>query len=202
MAPGGRMGNIGHICTEGEGAVVRAVRDFVITVLVLALAGAGAGILWSLAAPRPPYVMTGKGPLLADPSTQALIAADGWFAVITGVLGLVCGVIGYGVSRGGRPLPVVVGLAAGGLLGAHLTLLVGEAANLGAVSVVASGSSVPLVPGPLALTARGVLYAWPTLAAGAFFVLEGVAGYRDSPLRHPFGADPYGPLPSHDIDGR
>ncbi|MEV4747164.1 hypothetical protein ACFQVD_16800 [Streptosporangium amethystogenes subsp. fukuiense] len=181
---------------------MRAVRDFVITVLVLALAGAGAGILWSLAAPRPPYVMTGKGPLLADPSTQALIAADGWFAVITGVLGLVCGVIGYGVSRGGRPLPVVVGLAAGGLLGAHLTLLVGEAANLGAVSVVASGSSVPLVPGPLALTARGVLYAWPTLAAGAFFVLEGVAGYRDSPLRHPFGGDPYGPLPPHDIDGR
>lgn len=201
------MGNIGHICTEGEGAVVRAVRDFVITVLVLALAGVVAGILWSLAAPRPPYVVTGKGPLLADPSTQALIAADGWFAVITGVLGLVCGVIGYGVSRGGRPLPVVVGLAAGGLLGAHLALLVGEAANLGAVSVAASGSSagssVPLVPGPLALTARGVLYAWPTLAAGAFFVLEGVAGYRDSPLRHPFGGDdPYGPLPSHDIDGR
>ncbi|WP_030909751.1 hypothetical protein [Streptosporangium amethystogenes] len=182
---------------------MRAVRDFVITVLVLALAGAAAGILWSLAAPRPPYVVTGKGPLLADPSTQALIAADGWFAVITGVLGLVCGVIGYGVSRGGRPLPVVVGLAAGGLLGAHLALLVGEAANLGAVSVAASGGSVPLVPGPLALTARGVLYAWPTLAAGAFFVLEGVAGYRDSPLRHPFGGgDPYGPLSSHDIDGR
>lgn len=201
------MGNIGHICTEGEGAVVRGARDFVITVLVLALAGVVAGILWSLAAPRPPYVVTGKGPLPADPSTQALIAADGWFAVITGVLGLVCGVIGYGVSRGGRPLPVVVGLAAGGLLGAHLALLVGAAANLGAVSIAASGSSVgssmPLVPGPLALTARGVLYAWPTLAAGVFFVLEGVAGYRDSPLRNPFGeGEPYGPLSSYDIDGR
>ncbi|WP_344744424.1 hypothetical protein [Streptosporangium vulgare] len=77
------------------------MRDFVITVLVLAVAGVVAGILWSLAAPRPPYVATSDGPLLADPSTQALIAADGWFAVITGVLGLLCGAVGYSVSRAG-----------------------------------------------------------------------------------------------------
>ncbi|WP_344916200.1 hypothetical protein [Streptosporangium oxazolinicum] len=179
------------------------MRDFVITVLVLALIGVVAGILWSLAAPRPPYVVTGQGPLLADPSTQALIAADGWFAVITGALGLACGAVGYSVSRGGRPLPVVVGLSAGGLLGAYLALVVGEAVNLGAVSVSASGTSASLVAGPLALTARGVLFVWPTLAAGLFFALEGVAGYRDSPLRRPFGGnDPYGPLSSYDISDR
>jgi len=183
--------------------MVRGVRDFAITVLVLALTGVLAGILWSLAAPRPPYVVTGRGPLLADPSTQALIAADGWFAVITGAFGLACGAIGYSVSRGGRPLPVVVGLAAGGLLGAHLALLVGESVNLGVASVTASGVSASLVAGPLELTARGVLFAWPTLAAGLFFALEGIAGYRDSPLRRPFGGDdPYGPLSSYDISGR
>ena len=183
--------------------MVRGVRDFVITVLALALVGAAAGLLWSLAAPRPPYVVIDGGPLLADPSTQALIAADGWFAVITGALGLVCGAVGYSVSRGGRPLPVVVGLAAGGLLGAHLALLVGVAVNLGAVSVTASGTSTPLIAGPLALTARGVLFAWPTLAVGLFFALEGIAGYRDSPLRRPFGGnDPYGPLSSYDISDR
>lgn len=147
--------------------------------------------------------MTSGGPLLADPSTQALIAADGWFAMITGALGLACGAVGYSVSRGGRPLPVVVGLAAGGLLAACLTLLVGRTVNLGAVSVTASGTSASLVAGPLALTAWGVLFTWPTLAAGLFFALEGVAGYRDSPLRRPFGGnDPYGPLSSYDISDR
>lgn len=183
--------------------MVRGVRDFVITVLVLALIGVVAGILWSLAAPRPPYVVTNGGPLLADPSTQALIAADGWFAVITGALGLACGAVGYSVSRGGRPLPVVVGLSAGGLLGAYLALVVGETVNLGAVSVSASGTSASLIAGPLALTAQGVLFVWPTLAAGLFFALEGIAGYRDSPLRRPFGGnDPYGPLSSYDISDR
>lgn len=183
--------------------MIRGLRDFVITVLVLAPAGAVAGILWSLAAPRAPYVVMDSRPLLADPSTQALIAADGWFAVITGAFGLVCGAVGYGVSRDRHPLPVVVGLAAGGLLGAHLALLVGPAVNLGAVTVAASGTSAALVAGPLELTARGVLYAWPTLAAGVFFVLEVIAGYRDSPLRHPFGGqEPYGPLSPHDLDGR
>ncbi|MBB2912888.1 hypothetical protein FHS43_004183 [Streptosporangium becharense] len=182
---------------------MRNARDFMITVLVLALAGVAAGALWSFAAPRPPYVMTEQGPRLADPSTQALIAADGWFAVVTGVVGLACGAAGYSVSRRGRPLPTVVGLAAGGLLGAHLARLVGEAVNVGAVSVTASGPSASLMPGPLAVTAQGVLYAWPTLAVGLFFALEGITGYLDSPLRRPFGgADPYGPLSSYDISGR
>lgn len=182
---------------------MRHVRDFTVTVLVLGLLGVAAGVLWSYLAPRPPYVVTGQGPTLADPSTQALIAADGWFAVVTGVLGLACGAVGYSLSRRGRPLAAVLGLAGGGLLGGYLALLVGRAVNLGATTVAASGPVVSVVPGPLDLTARGVLYAWPTLAVGLFFVLEGVAGYRDSPLRRPFGGqDPYGPLSGYDISRR
>ncbi|GAA4226535.1 hypothetical protein FHR32_005858 [Streptosporangium album] len=182
---------------------MRHARDFAVTVLVLGLLGVGSGALWSLLAPRPPYVMTKQGPLLADPSTQALIAADGWFAVVTGALGLACGAIGYGLSRRGRPLAVVLGLAAGGLLGGYLTLVVGQAVNLGAGSVTAAGASVSLIPGPLGLTAPGVMCAWPLLAVGVFFGLEGIAGYRDSPLRRPFGGqDPYGPMSSYDISDR
>ncbi|MDP9861890.1 MULTISPECIES: hypothetical protein [Streptosporangium] len=182
---------------------MRHARDFTVTVLVLGLLGVVAGVLWSLLAPRPPYVMTKQGPLLADPSTQTLIAADGWFAVVTGVLGLACGAVGYTLSRRGRPLAVVLGLAAGGLLGAYLTLEVGRAVNLGTQSVTAAGTAVTLIPGPLGLTAQGVMCAWPLLAVGLFFALEGVAGYRDSPLRRPFGGqDPYGPLSTYDISGR
>ncbi|WP_307845340.1 hypothetical protein [Planomonospora sp. ID67723] len=179
------------------------MRDFAVTVLALGLLGAAAGVLWSLLAPRAPYVVTEQGPVLADPSTQALIAADGWFAVVTGALGLICGAAGYTLSRRGRPLAVLLGLAAGGLLAAYLTLTVGGAVNLGAVTVTAAGPDTPMVPGRLKLTANGVIFAWPMLAAGLFFALEGVAGYRESPLRQPFGGqDPYGPLSERDLGGR
>ncbi|MEV8631464.1 hypothetical protein AB0395_07380 [Streptosporangium sp. NPDC051023] len=182
---------------------MRHARDFAVTVLVLGLLGVVAGVLWSLLAPRPPYVMTGEGPFLADPSTQALIADDGWFAVVTGAIGLACGAVGYSLSRRGRPLAVVLGLAAGGLLASYLATLVGGAVNLAPASITASGKAVSVFPGPLALTAHGVMYAWPTLAVGLFFALEGIAGYRDSPLRTPFGGqDPYGPLSSYDISDR
>ncbi|MDP9845084.1 hypothetical protein [Streptosporangium lutulentum] len=182
---------------------MRNARDFAVTVLALGLAGVIAGVLWSLAAPRPPYVVTDQGPLLADPTTQALIAADGWFAIIAGAIGLACGAIGYSLSRRGRPLAVVLGLGAGGLLGSYVALLVGRAVNLGAVTVAASGTSTHLIAGPLGLTAQGVLLAWPVLAVGLFFALESIAGYRDSPLRRPFGGeDPYGPLSAYDISDR
>jgi hypothetical protein len=182
---------------------LRHVRDFAVTVLVLGLLGVVAGVLWSLLAPRPPYVMTGQGPLLADPSTQTLIAADGWFAAVTGTIGLACGAVGYSLSRRARPLAVVAGLAGGGLLGGYLTLLVGRTVNLGPATVAASGKAVALVPGPLGLTAYGVMCAWPLLAVGLFFALEAIAGYRDSPLRRPFGGqDPYGPLSGYDISDR
>jgi hypothetical protein len=182
---------------------LRNTRDFAVAVLALGLAGVVAGVLWSLAAPRPPYVMTKQGPLLADPTTQALIAADGWFVIIAGALGLACGAIGYSLSRRGRPLAVVLGLAAGGLLGSYIALVVGGAVNFGVGVVTASGTSASLVPGPLTLTAQGVLLAWPVGAVGIFFALEGIAGYRDSPLRRPFGGeDPYGPLSAYDISDR
>jgi hypothetical protein len=182
---------------------LRNTRDFAVAVLALGLAGVIAGVLWSLAAPRPPYVMTKQGPLLADPTTQALIAADGWFVIIAGALGLACGAIGYSLSRRGRPLAVVLGLTVGGLLGSYIALVVGRAVNFGGGVVTASGMSASLIPGPLTLTAQGVLLVWPVLAVGLFFTLEGIAGYRDSPLRRPFGGeDPYGPLSAYDISDR
>ena len=82
-------------------------------------------------------------------------------------------------------------------------LVVGPAVNLGAASRRPPPGRQSLIPGPLDLTAQGVLLAWPVLAVGLFFALEGIAGYRDSPLRRPFGGeDPYGPLSGYDISDR
>ncbi|MEU6710866.1 hypothetical protein ABZ897_05235 [Nonomuraea sp. NPDC046802] len=170
--------------------MTREVRAFAVTVLTLATLGVAAGLLWSGLTPRAPYQVTEKGTtVLADPTTQALIAADGWFAVITGGLGLLCGGLAWFAGRRWM-LAVLLGLCAGGVLGAMLTLWVGSTFTIGAVTVEAAAPGIKVVPGALTLTASGVLVSWPLLAVGLFGLLEGMHGYRESPLRHPYG-DPF-----------
>jgi hypothetical protein len=165
--------------------VTREVRAFAITVLVLTALGLPAGLAWSALSPRPPYRMVEQTPTLADPSTQALIAADGWFATITGGLGLLCGLLAWFLSRRVQ-LPVVIGLCLGGVAGAFVAYWTGTSVTVGVATVEASASpGVTVIPGPLDLTARGVLVAWPLLAVGLFGFLEGMHGYRESPLRRP-----------------
>ncbi|SEG83650.1 hypothetical protein SAMN05444920_105237 [Nonomuraea solani] len=167
--------------------MTREVRAFAVTVLTLAALGLAAGLLWSGLTPRAPYQVTEQGTVLADPTTQALIAADGWFAVITGGLGLLCGGVAWFSGRRWM-LPVLLGLCAGGVLASFLTLWVGSTFTLGAVTVEAAAApGVKIVPGALKLTASGVLVSWPLLGVGFFGLLEGMHGYRESPLRQPYG---------------
>jgi hypothetical protein len=157
---------------------------------VLALLGAGAGLLWSEIAPRTPYVITKTGPALTDPTTQSLIAADGWFAVVTGVAGLACGIVAYLIARKGRPIALLGGLAAGGLLAGYLTLAVGTSLGGSTVQASAQGSAgVGSMVDVLAVTAYGVLLSWPLVAVAVFGILESVDGYRDSPLRRPYAGE-------------
>ncbi|MFG1944522.1 hypothetical protein [Nonomuraea sp. NPDC048826] len=165
--------------------MAREVRAFAITALTLAALGLPAGLLWSALSPRPPYRIIDQTPTLADPSTQALIAADGWFAAVTGGLGLACGALAWFLSRRVQ-LPVVLGLCLGGMAGAFVALWAGTTFTVGVVAVEASAApGVTFTPGPLALTAKGVLVSWPLLAVGLFGFLEGMHGYRESPLRKP-----------------
>ncbi|GAA3468148.1 hypothetical protein GCM10018965_027010 [Nonomuraea roseola] len=172
---------------RGSG-LVGHVRAFAVTVLALATLGVPAGLVWSLIAPRAPYALTGEGPVLADPATQSLIAADGWYAVITGALALACAVVAWNLART-RRLEVLLGLAAGGGLAAFVTYWVGTTFTLGAVTVEAQalGPGVKVVAGALELTAKGVLVTWPLLAVGMFGIMEAVVAYRESPLRRPYG---------------
>jgi hypothetical protein len=176
--------------------VAREVRAFAVTVLSLAALGVVAGLLWSALSPRPPYQVASGETLLADPTTQALVAADGWFAAVTGGLGLLCGALAWFLSKR-RQLATLLGLCAGGVLAAYVTLWVGSSITIGVVTFEAAAvPGVRLVPGPLELTAKGVLVFWPLLAVGLFGLLEAMHGYRESPLRKPYGLAP--PLPPAD----
>jgi hypothetical protein len=167
-------------------------------VLVVAVLGVPAGLIWSYVAPRAPYLATPAGPRLADPSTQSLIAADGWFAVVTGVAGLLCGAVAVLIARRGA-LPVLVGLAGGGLAAAYLAEWIGGAVNLGPAAVSASGVTGTVVPGALVLTAPGVIVTWPLIATAAFGLVLGATTPRDTSPLDPLDGDPYGPVPPRDL---
>jgi hypothetical protein len=145
-----------------------------VTVLVLAVLGVVAGYVWSALAPAARYVLIDGTPHLADPESQSLIEADGWFAVVTGAFGLACGIVGYVLSRK-QPVQVLIGLAAGGLLAGYVAMLVGSTAKGG---VQAAGPDGYTTTTSLDLTAHGVLFAWPLLATAVFWVIEFAVTYN------------------------
>lgn len=147
----------------------------VVTVLALALLGVVAGYVWSAVAPATRYVLIDGASQLVDPEAQSLIEADGWFAVVTGAFGLISGIAGYLLARG-RPVEVLAGLAAGGLLAGYVALLVGGSAKGG---VQAAGLNGFTTTSSLDVTARGVLFAWPLLATAVFWVAEFAVTYRE-----------------------
>ncbi|WP_432932523.1 hypothetical protein ACQPZZ_15030 [Microbispora sp. CA-135349] len=146
----------------------------VVTVLVLAVLGVVAGYVWWALAPATRYVLIDGVPHPADPESQSLIEADGWFAVVTGGFGLVSGIVGYVLSRT-RPVEVLVGLAAGGLLAGYVAMLVGGRAE---GEVQAAGPGGYTMTSSLGLTAYGVLFAWPLVATAVFWVVEFAVTYN------------------------
>jgi hypothetical protein len=87
--------------------------------------GVPLAFLWVVLGPHVDVVMTTPGnPDLADYNTEAFVAGDGRFALITAVTGVVLGATAWLLRRGRGPL-VVVGLALGSLAGAWITWKLG-----------------------------------------------------------------------------
>jgi len=142
-----------------------------------ALLGLLMGLIWHWVAPKVPLYADSQDIYLLNPEGEQSIAADMYFGIIGLVCGLVTGGLAYWRSRareGG--LGVAFGLALGGLLGGYLAWKLGVA--LGPSSnIIATAKSVPLgrtFYGPLALTAKAVLLAWPAAALLALVALTGL----------------------------
>jgi hypothetical protein len=159
----------------------RALRTELLIGLALvagsALLGLAMGLVWHWVAPRVPLYADSSDIYLLDPEGEQSIAADMYFAIIGLVCGLITGGLAYWRSRareGG--VGVAVGLALGGLLGGYIAWKLGV--SLGpSGNIVATAKSVPLgrtFYGPLALTAKGVLLAWPAAALLALVSLTGL----------------------------
>ena len=153
-----------------------------------ALLGLLMGVVWHWVAPRVPLYADSQDIYLLNPEGEQSIASDVYFSVIGVVCGLVAAGLAYWRSRareGG--LGVVFGLVLGGLLGSYIAWKLGVALGPSG-NIVATAKSVPLgrtFYGPLALTAKGVLLAWPAAALLALVSLTGL--FTPKPAAEPVG---------------
>jgi hypothetical protein len=149
------------------------LRIGVAATLVIAVLGVPAGLLWTTVAPRTTWVITGGKALLGDPESQTLIAADGWFAVLTALAGVLCGVVAYVLAGRLGELGLLaalgVGGAAAGLIARWAGGLVGQSSFQHLVHTARDGTTARSA---LHLQAKGVVIAWPLVAIVVFGLLE------------------------------
>ncbi|MEV5984151.1 AAA family ATPase [Streptomyces sp. NPDC052051] len=174
------------------------LREAAVITVVSAVAGALLGLLWAWLAPRVPLVgaVVDKNWVvyLKDAEGEQAIGGDGTFVLLALGFGLVAALVVFLVRRRGG-VPLVAGLALGGLLGSllawRLGILLGPPKDVLA-HAKAVGKGVTF-PAPLKLGAKGALLAWPVAALVVHLGLTALFGPRDpDPYAKPYdhGAPP------------
>ncbi|HLY32999.1 MAG TPA: DUF2567 domain-containing protein [Jatrophihabitantaceae bacterium] len=106
------------------------IRGAVVVAVVMAAAGALLGVLWQWWSPPGPLAVVLPNKLIQPDESEAFIAADGRYAVLTAAAGLLAAVIVW-LRRDLRGPGAALALGAGGLAGALLTDVVGRALDNG-----------------------------------------------------------------------
>ncbi|WP_233518081.1 ABC transporter permease [Streptomyces corynorhini] len=174
------------------------LRQGVVVLVAVALAGLALGALWMWLAPRVPLVSDDTAVFLKDTEGEEAIAADGTFLLLGLAFGVLCAVLVFLFRRRGG-IAVVAGLALGGVLGGVLAWKFGV--WLGPTSdVVAHARAVGkgvTFDAPLELNAKGVLLAWPVAAMVVHLALTALFGPRDPEPEWEWGPAPlYGTPPA------
>ncbi|MGI5442704.1 AAA family ATPase [Streptomyces shenzhenensis] len=178
------------------------VRAAAVVTVALALCGVLLGLLWWWLAPHVPLVGDQMDKswvvYLKDSEGEQAIGVDGTFTLLALAFGVVSAVVVFLLRRHGG-VPLVVGLAAGGLLGSLLAWRLGV--WLGPTEDViahakAVGKGVTFAA-PLKLRAQGALIAWPLAALVVHLGLTALFGPRDpDPYQQPPYQGPYATPPA------
>ncbi|MFJ4919224.1 DUF2567 domain-containing protein [Streptomyces sp. NPDC088725] len=168
------------------------LRQALVVLLAVTVSGVVLGLLWLWLAPRIPLVSDSSAVFLKDTEGEEAIGADGTFVLLALAFGLVSAAAVFLFRRRGG-VPLVLGLAIGGLLGSVLAWKLGG--WLGPTSdVVAHAKAVGkgvTFDAPLQLNMKGALLAWPVAAMVVHLALTGLFGPRDPEPGHGDQAAPY-----------
>lgn len=179
--------------------VVVAVAAVLVGTVVL---GVVVGFAWAAAAPRPLAVVIGRGSAdVVNPETNAFIAADAWFTLLTAVGGIISGLLGYlfAVKRHG-PLAMAAVLV-GGLGAALVAMWIGQqSGTAGFNHALQVGRSGALVHAPLSLGGIGALAFWSLLAGLTAGGIEAVSQIRERKVARA-RAKSFGPSPVPGTEG-
>ncbi|MET9517128.1 ABC transporter permease [Streptomyces sp. NPDC002994] len=172
--------------------VVRAA----VVVLALTVLGVALGLLWLWLAPRVPLISTDKAVFLKDTEGEEAVGADGTFVLLALAFGVVSAALVFWFNRRGG-IPLVIGLALGGLLGSLLAWGVGV--WIGPTGDVVErarevGQGVAF-DAPLKLGAKGALLAWPMAALLVHLGLTALFGPRDPEPEWGAGYGDAAPMP-------
>ncbi|MCE7048665.1 AAA family ATPase [Streptomyces purpurascens] len=168
------------------------VREAAVISLAVALGGVLLGVLWWWLAPHVPLigdVVEGNWVVyLKDTEGEQAVGVDGTFTLLALGFGAVSALVVFLLRRRGG-VPLVVGLAVGGLLGSLLAWRLGV--WLGpAEDVIARARDVGrgvTFSAPLKLGAKGALLAWPLAALVLHLGLTALFGPRDPEPEFPEG---------------
>jgi hypothetical protein len=156
---GGRLG-----ADQGASASFIAIAAVIAGTALLGLA---AGFLWAAIAPRALVEVVGPGSAdIVNPETNAFIAANGWFTLLSVAGGLVSGAAGYALAVRRNGPPAMAGILVGGLAAALLAKWIGQQSGAAAFNhSLAIGHVGLLLHDPPMVGGLGQLMFWP-LAAG------------------------------------
>ena len=129
-----------------------------VIVVALAVVGALLGLVWQAISPRTKGFIYLQHAIVPE-EKESLVATDGRFMLLTAAVGVVVGLAAW-LHRSSRGPVVAVALAAGGLLGAVLTEVVGRATGGGKTDAALNATITMQV----SLHARGLLLVEPILA--------------------------------------
>ncbi|WP_371652206.1 MULTISPECIES: DUF2567 domain-containing protein [unclassified Streptomyces] len=177
--PGTEGGPVAPVREEGT-AMKAELRDAVVAAVAVAVTGVLLGLLWVWLAPRVPLVSDDKAVFLKDTEGEEAIGADGTFILLALGFGVVCAALVFLLRKRGG-IPLVAGLAVGGLLGSWLAWRVGVwlGPTQDVVAAARAAGKGVVFDAPLKLNAKGALLAWPVAAMGTHLGLTALFAPRD-----------------------